>query len=745
DYIRNRYGNDSVTQIITFGTLGSRAVIRDVGRVLDIPISEVDPIAKQIPHGAALNEALEQVPELQFLIRSKPEYQKMWELALKLEGLSRHASVHPSAVVITPRPLLEFLPLYRMSDGETCTQYDMYTLETLGVLKMDILGLRTLTVIEEAEKLIRERLPEFRIENIDFSERSAYELLQQGETVGLFQLESAGMRNLCKQTQPAKLEDIIDLIALYRPGPMRLIPKYVERKNNPAKIEYDHPLLEPFCRNTCGIIIYQEQVMQAAQALAGYTLGQADILRQAMGKKKLAEMAAQRETFIAGCEKKIGLSRERAQEIFDLLQKFAGYGFNKSHATGYACLSYITAYLKANYPKEFIAASLTSEIGNSDNLAKFINEARRMGLKVLSPDINRSSAHFTIEENAVRFGLGGVKNVGTGAAEMIVIERQTNGPYESLIDFLLRTRGKVNRKAVESLIKAGAFSSFNANRTQLLAELETSLTKIASEKLLFYERQFQLFGAEPEEFEAKPNASDTLRTIDIINYEKEALGFYFSSHPLERYRLEYTGLHLTPITELENLDDGAAVVVGGIITNRKVRKDRRDRDYLILTLEDFTSSIEVMVFNNTLENCRDILKTDNLVIIQGKVKMRYGGETPATNSVPQLWADAVYNFDRVSQFIKKIVIQISAEELNDNLTSQIRTVLSAYPGEIPVTLILTNPPSPPRRLLLKNYPVRLEPKLLTALIKLVGADRVKLRGALPQTNSRNFSPAGNRQ
>lgn len=745
DYIRNRYGADSVTQIITFGTLGSRAVIRDVGRVLDIPITEVDPIAKQIPPGMALADALKESPELRFLIRSKPEYQKMWELALKLEGLSRHASVHPSAVVITPQPLLEFLPLYRMSSSETCTQYDMYTLEALGVLKMDILGLRTLTVIEEAEKLIRERLPAFRIENIDFSERSVYQLLQQGETVGLFQLESPGMRHLCKQTQPAKLEDIIDLIALYRPGPMHLIPKYVERKNNPAKIEYDHPLLEPFCRDTCGIIIYQEQVMQAAQALAGYTLGQADILRRAMGKKKMAEMAAQRETFIAGCEKKIGLSQERAQAIFDLLQNFAGYGFNKSHATGYAYLSYITAYLKANYPKEFIAASLTSELGDSEKLAKFVNEARRMGISVLGPDINRSAAHFTIEGDAVRFGLAGVKNVGTGAAEVIVAERQTNGPYENLINFLRRIRGRVNRKAVESLIKAGTFDIFNPNRPQLLAELEISLTKVASEKLLFHERQFLLFGAESEKTEASPNVDKSSHPIDIINYEKEALGFYFSSHPLDRYRLEYNGLGLTPIAELESLDDGAAVAVGGIITGRKIRKDRRDRDYLILMLEDFTSSIEVMVFTNTLENCREILKPENMVIIQGKIKMRSGRELTATGGVRQLWADAVYNFDRAYQFIKKIIIQLSEAELDDHLRAQIREVLSAYPGEIPVTLELTNPPSSPRRLLLKSYPVRLVPELLTTIIGVVGADRVKLKGYLPQIDSRSFSPPTKRR
>lgn len=745
DYIRSRYGEDSVTQIITFGTLGSRAVIRDVGRVLDIPIAEVDPIAKQIPPGSELATALKEVPELQFLIRSKPEYQQMWEIALKLEGLCRHASVHASAVVITPRPLLELIPLYKVPGGETCTQYDMYTLDDIGILKMDILGLRTLTVIDEAEKLIQQHTPGFRIENLDYSDRRTYELLQQGETVGLFQLESAGMRDLCKRSRPEKLEHIIDLIALFRPGPMDLIPEYIERKKEPTKIKYDHPDLEDFCKDTYGIIIYQEQVMQAAQALAGYTLGQADILRRAMGKKKPAEMAAQRETFIAGCEKKKGLPRERAQAIFDLLEKFAGYGFNKSHATGYACLSYITAYLKANYPKEFIAASLTSELGDTDKLAKFISEARRMGIKVLGPDINHSAAQFTIEKDAVRYGLAGVKNVGINAAEIIVAERQEKGPYENLLDFLVRTRGKVNRKAVESLIKAGAFDSFNPNRTQLLAELEPLMTKAASEKLLLYERQFQLFGPAQEESNPPLETEKTTPTADIITYEKDSFGFYFSSHPLEHYRLEYNALALTPIAELENLEEGKPVAIGGIISSRKVRKDRRERDYFILTIEDFNSAIEVMVFNNVLETCRELLKPDSMVIVQGKVKMRAGGDNSTTGGIPQLWADSIYPFDRAYEFIRKIVLELFETELDDSLIAKIRETLSAFPGETPVVLHLTKSDNEKRRLLLKKYPVRLEPKLIAALTSIVGPDRVKLIGNLPQLETRDYPGTGKKR
>ncbi|MGQ9708827.1 MAG: DNA polymerase III subunit alpha, partial [bacterium] len=479
DYIRERYGSNSVAQIITFGTMQARAAVRDVGRVLEIPIAEVDQIAKLIPLGMELKQAEEEVPELRLLIQSQPRYQELWSIAQKLEGLSRHASVHASAVVITPKPLLEFVPLYKAPDSDICTQYDMYTLDDIGLLKMDILGLRTLTVIDEAAKLIRTKKPDFSLDQLDLDDRATYELLQRGETVGLFQLESPGMRSLCKSMRPEKLEHIIALIALYRPGPIELIPKYIARKNGTEPIEYEHKLLEPFCRETYGILIYQEQVMQAAQVLAGYTLGQADILRRAMGKKKPEEMAAQRAIFIAGCVRNTGLTSGKAEQIFDILEKFAGYGFNKSHATGYAYLSYITAFLKANHPVEFIAASLTSELGNFDKLAKFVNESRRLGIKVLPPDINSSQTQFSIENDQVRYGLAGLKNIGKAAAEAIVRERQERGPYHSLLDFLIRNRGKVNRKAVESLIKAGAFDTFEPDRSRLLTILETEMAKAA--------------------------------------------------------------------------------------------------------------------------------------------------------------------------------------------------------------------------------------------------------------------------
>ncbi len=735
DYIRNRYGKDSVAQIITFGTMQSRAVIRDVGRVLDIPITEVDRIAKMIPPGKELAEALKETIELNLLIRSRSEYAELFAIAQKLEGLCRHASVHASAVVITPRPLMELVPLYKVPEGETCTQYDMYSLEDIGLLKMDILGLRTLTVIDEAIKLVRENKPDFSLLQIDFSDRRTYQLLQKGETVGVFQLESTGMRDLCKRSVPEKLEHIIALIALYRPGPMDLIPTYLARKNGTAPVEYDHPLLEPFCRETYGILIYQEQVMQAAQVLAGYTLGQADILRRAMGKKKPEEMAAQRQAFITGCGQNTGIAPEKAARIFDTLEKFAGYGFNKSHAAGYAYLSYITAYLKANYPQEFIAASLTSELGDSDKLAKFIREAQRMDIPVRGPDINRSAARFTIEDNGVRFGLAGIKNIGVAAAEAVVAEREQNGPYQNLLDFLVRNRGKVNRKAVESLIKAGAFDSCDQPRDQLLTQLDLAMTKAASEKLLFAERQFALFG---EEQPSRPSSENTPgppenNTLFCLACEKEAFGFYFSSHPLERYRAEYKAFGLLPIADLEKLSEGETVTLGGVITKRRTRKDRWDREYLVLTLEDFDSSVEIMAFADLLENYRPLLQVDNLVIVQGKVRLRTSRETQfqETGGVAQVWAERIGDFNTARSWVKKITIEIPAERLDDLLMVKIRDVLTKSPGQTPVFLKLTAYGSTLKRLWLKSLPVQIRDDLLSELDRIVEPEGGKITAPLP--------------
>ncbi|MEO0019082.1 MAG: DNA polymerase III subunit alpha [candidate division WOR-3 bacterium] len=739
DYIRKRYGSDSVAQIITFGTMQARQAVRDVGRVLEIPIPEVDQIAKLIPPGLDLKQAAKEIPELNYLINSQPRYQELWSIAQKLEGLSRHASVHASAVVITPKPLLEFVPLYKAPDADLCTQYDMYTLDDIGLLKMDILGLRTLTVIDEAAKLIRTQEPDFSIERIDLDDQRTYQLIQRGETTGLFQLESPGMRDLCKKTHPEKLEHLIALIALYRPGPMDLIPQYVARKNGLEPVEYEHPLLEPFSKETYGILIYQEQVMQAAQVLAGYTLGQADILRRAMAKKKPEEMASLRESFVQGCLKNTGIPPQKAERIFEILEKFAGYGFNKSHAAGYAYLSYLTAFLKANHPVEFIAASLTSEIGDFDKLAKFVKEARRMGITILPPDINMSQVQFAIENGQVRYGLAGLKNIGSAAAEAVVEERAQNGPYQNLLDFLIRTRGKVNRKAIESLIKAGAFDRFETNRQRLLSRLETEMSKAASERLLYKDRQFELFGTDlvTEVNSTEPEVFDE---STLSTYEKEAFGFYFSSHPLERYQSAYRALGLISTGQLEGISENTSVMVGGIITARKIRKDKRDREYFIVTIEDFDSSVEVMVFADLLSSCRQLLTIDNLVIVQGKLKVRAGAESSTTPGTPQIWAERMIEFSSISRFVNSIDIEINSDILSDKMLAKIKDVLKEFPGDIAVYLNLVLSDGSKRTFYLKKFPVRLENECLDKLTAIVGIDGLRMKATLPpppRSNSQN--------
>jgi DNA polymerase-3 subunit alpha len=733
DYIRKRYGEESVAQIITFGTMQARAAVRDVGRVLDVPIGEVDRIAKLVPQNMEIEPALRSVAELRAMVGEKPAYQELMTIARKLEGLNRHASIHASAVVIAPRPLIELVPLYRSTDGDVCTQFDMYALEDVGLLKMDILGLRTLTVVEEAARLIEQAGQKFEIETLPLDDANTYKLLQRADTVGVFQLESAGMRDLCRRMMPDRIEHIIALIALYRPGPMDLIPQYIARKAGTEPIEYEHPLLEPICRETYGIMIYQEQVMQAGQALAGYTLGKADLLRRAMGKKKPEEMAAQHETFVEGCREHNRIPEEKAERIFDLLARFAGYGFNKSHAAGYAYLSYITGYLKANYPVEFLAANLTSELGDFKKLAKFVNEARRMGVQVKGPDVNGSSVRFAIESGAIRFGLAGVKNLGTGASEFIVKERDGHGSYENVLDFLVRTKGQVNRKAAESLTKAGAFDSFEPNRKLLLGSLEWEMNRAASERLRFQERQTDIFAAA----DSKPAAPAVRFDMhDLLAYEKEAFGFYFSSHPLEPFRAEYEALNLTPIAQVEAMKDGTAVALGGVITVRRTRKDRRDRDYAIVTVEDFDGAIEVLVFSDQLETSRVALKVDNLVVVRGQVKVRTDAGA-GQQGVPQVWADRVMSFSDCTRFFKTAVIEVREHELDEVLLLKLRERLTAHPGSGVVRVKEFRNDGTYRVWRLSEQKVELNNALITELHQLFGPDSVRLWGELPSFSTAN--------
>ncbi|MFO7674893.1 MAG: DNA polymerase III subunit alpha [bacterium] len=724
DHIRERYGADSVAQIITFGTMQSRAVVRDVGRVMDVPIAEVDRLAKLIPAGMKLEAALATSTELRQAVRASPEYSELMKVALRLEGLNRHASIHASAVVIAPRPLIEVVPLYRSPEGDVCTQFDMYSLDDVGLLKMDVLGLRTLTVVEQAARFIRAAGGEFDPAPARFDDPATYALIQRGDTGGVFQLESAGMRDLCRRMRPESLEHITALIALYRPGPMDLIPTYLARKEGREPIEYEHPLLEPICRETYGIMIYQEQVMQAAQALAGYTLGSADLLRRAMGKKKPAEMRALAGSFIKGCAETNRIPRDQAERIFDLLAKFAGYGFNKSHAAGYACLSYVTACLKANHPVEFIAATLASEIGDSKKLAKFVNEARHMGIEVLRPDVNRSRAQFAIEAGNVRFALAGVRHVGGKAAELIVREREEHGPYQGLLDFLVRNRGTANRKSAESLVQAGAFDDFDPNRSRLLAGLDLEMARAGSERMRMAELQTDLFG-EPRAAEAPAAADVRFDSHQLLTFEKQAFGFYFSSHPLEPWRAEYAGLGLVPTSQLGDRHDGDAVAVGGVITARRMRKDKRDRQYAIVTVEDFEGAVEVPVFADQLEKHREQLHVDRLVIVQGRVRMRdeYG--------VPQLWADRVWPFEGIERQFRAVIISLGPDFEGDGKLLRLRELAAEFPGEAMLYFRRTSAAGRPRLIWVKEFKVLPVNRFVLQLRRLFGDRAVEVKGDLP--------------
>jgi DNA polymerase-3 subunit alpha len=856
-YIRRRYGENSVAQIITFGTMQSRGAVRDVGRVLDVPLAEVDRLAKMIPFDASLPAALKQNRELDALVKSRPDYQKVFEIAQRLEGVARHASIHASGVVITPRPLIESVPLYRSSEGDICTQYDMNALEAIGLLKMDILGLRTLSVVDACEKLLKGQSLEFDRERVPQDDAKTFDLLKRADVVGVFQLESGGMQNLLLRTQPENLEDIMAVISLHRPGPMGNVDldEYIRRKKGLGGRKSLHPAMDEVLADTHGVIVYQEQVMKVAHLVAGFSLAEADKLRRVMGKKVAEEMVPMREKFLAGAKKQ-HVAPKVANAIFDLIEPFAGYGFNKSHAAGYAMLSYLTAYLKANFPVEFLAATLTSEMGNSEKLRKFVTEVRRMGLTLLGPDINASDYPFTIEavtlravaqphseppgvqefrssgvqefnsstlqlpnsgerrdtkneprefrspgvqefrsstpqlsnsptlgsegtpriENdqelrtrnqelslpsprAIRFGLGGIKNLGQGVCEGIVRER-IDQPYASFSDFIKRTRGFVHRKACESLIMAGALDSITPDRQELMNLLPAELEKASSARAAMRDRQVSLFGSEPaassaadarasgaagtqgvapsqpgstptdgrNESEAVADAArqSSLATGDSNvhhTYEKSAFGFYLSSHPLEEFRYELEVLKCCPLENLAERDRTENLAVAGVITEKKTRKDKNGRDYAILQLEDLTGSAEVMVFSNALEAYRKLLKSDELVIVLGKMRSRGEGQV-------SVWADALISLKDARSYLKTLTIRLRDPEPDEADLFQIRKVLEAYPGSAEVFFQVREQESD-RVIRVRDLRVLPSTQLIRQLRALPLVQDTKLTGALP--------------
>ena len=642
DYVVRKYGKDRVVQIVTFGTMAAKGVIRDVGRVMDLPYAMCDSIAKMIPNelGITISKALKMNPELRGLYESNPEVTKLIDMSLRLEGLPRHTSMHAAGVVISQKSVDEYVPLSRGSDGSVTTQFTMTTLEELGLLKMDFLGLRTLTVIQDAVKNVaRSTGKELDMDQIDYNDPDVLASIGTGRTDGVFQLESAGMKNFMKELKPQSLEDIIAGISLYRPGPMDFIPQYIKGKNNPESVTYDTPLLKPILEPTYGCIVYQEQVMQIVQALAGYSLGRADLVRRAMSKKKASVMEKERQNFVYGNEAegvpgciKNGIDEKTANKIYDEMIDFAKYAFNKSHAAAYAFVSYQTAWLKYYYPVEFMAALMTSCIDNPGKVAEYILSSRQMGISILPPDINRSEGKFTVDGQAIRYGMAAVKGIGKPVMEAIVEERSANGPFRSLKDFAERLSGKeVNKRTVENFIKAGAFDCFGVTRKQLMFVYANVLDDVAREKKDSLSGQMSLFDFVDETTKRSyetvyPDVGEYEKS-DLLALEKEVLGIYVSGHPLEeqeecwRKNISAVTTDFQPDEEtgFPSVTDGAKEIVGGIITDKKIKYTKNNKTMAFLTLEDLVGSMEIVVFPRDYEKNAPMMQTDARVFIQGRV------------------------------------------------------------------------------------------------------------------------------
>ena len=640
-YVQQRYGADRVAQIITFGKLQARMVTRDVGRVLQMPYGQVDRLSKLIPNNPAnpvsLKDAIGGELKLQEERDRDPTVRTLFEIALKLEGLYRNASTHAAGVVIGDRPLDELVPLYRDPRSVIpATQFNMKYVEKAGLVKFDFLGLKTLTVIEKAQKLIRVREPAFDIDRIPYDDKKTYEMLGHGDTVGVFQLESSGMRDVLRKMHADCIEDIIAIVALYRPGPMDNIPRYIACKKGEEEPDYLHPLLEPILKETYGIMVYQEQVMQIAQVLSGYSLGEADLLRRAMGKKIKAEMDAQKQRFVDGAARK-DVDPKQADFIFELVQKFAGYGFNKSHAAAYAVVAYQTAWLKANHPVEFLAASMTLDMGNTDKLMLFRREAQRLGVKVIPPSVNASGVDFAVRDGAILYSLAALRNVGAGAIEHLVARRAEGGPFASIGDFARRIDARMlNKRALESMAKAGAFDSLNPNRAQVLDGVESILAMANRTSSAAEAGQNDLFGGlQGASDELVLPRRDAWLPMDRLAQEFEAVGFYLSGHPLDDYMKPLARLGIDTWASFHDkvLTKGAtAAKLAGTVTHRQERRSKSGNKFAFVGFSDPTGQFEAICFSDTLATCRDLLEPGTAVIarmeadLEGEdVKLRLQG------------------------------------------------------------------------------------------------------------------------
>jgi DNA polymerase-3 subunit alpha len=719
-YVREKYGDLSVCHIITFGTMGAKSVIRDVGRVLGWSYGDSDALSKMIPNelNIDLEESVKKNPDLAAKLESDTNAQELWRHATFLEGLTRGVGVHAAGVVIGDRRLDNFIALTRDKEDAILSQYAMKPLTELGMLKMDFLGLKTLTVIHEAEYWINKRVLGFKVADMPLEDLKTFELIKRGETVAVFQMESGGMVNTCKQLGPDTIEEIIAILALYRPGPMQFIPDYIKRKKGEEQVEYPHPLLEKIAKETYGILVYQEQVMQAANVLAGFSLGQADLLRRAMGKKDAAEMARQRLIFVEGCLKTNDIQQKQANAVFDLLEKFAQYGFNKSHSAAYGIVTYHTAYLKANYPVEFMAGVLSYEISNPDKIANFVSECFEMGIKVLPPDINKSALKFAPERfeteeevpNAIRYGLSAIKNVGEGAMEAAIAEREKNGPFTSLEDFAARLDNRaVNKKLMEALVKSGAFDFTGELRAVMFAKLEQVLASAASMQKDKKSGQGGLFDdfelAKPKSKKNEPATPSIVWTTDeVLAFEKELLGFYVSGHPLDSYRGHFDSVKLIKIAAIEEIDTKekpSTHTIAGILSQLEVRYSKKDnRPFATFKVEDFTGVQEMMCWSDDYEKLKDVLADGAVMAFRIRVSkdQKTDGNRCTCNDAKPLKPKAAKprNAGDPDPSLppppkppappKPVVIKLNTKQHDETDLERIQEVLLQHPGTLPVFL-----------------------------------------------------------
>jgi DNA polymerase III subunit alpha len=713
EYVRQKYGERRVAQIITFGKLKAKSVVRDVGRVMGWSYRDADRIAKMIPNelNITLDSAVEKNPELKRAVATEPATRQLFDYAKVLEGLSRNAGVHAAGVVIADRDLSDYIPLCRDVKGnDVISQYPMGPLNDLGLLKMDFLGLKTLTVIEDTLALIHKQDPEFSLKNISLDDPAAFALYNRGETIGLFQMESGGMTNLSKQFDVKKLDDIIALIALYRPGPMELIPEYVKAKKGITPIKYLHPLLEDICADTYGVMIYQEQVMAAASKLAGYSLAQADLLRRAMGKKDKEKMAKERKNFIEGCARTNKIPEKKANAIFDLLEKFAGYGFNKSHSAAYGVISYQTAYLKAHYPVEFMAGLLSNEINNTDKISVFVGECKRMGICILPPDINKSGLKFMPECSAcvpladsksasedaratmaIRYGLAAIKHVGETAMESVIREREERGEFISLEDFCARLDSRVaNRKMLESLVKSGAFDFVGKDRAELFGCIDDAVSASVAAQRDRLAGQVSLFDEATAPTTSRKRLASRWSDHEKLSYEKELLGFYVSGHPLDAYAEVIAAKNYRSINSLGELDDRAQFKIAGAIVQVEKKFTRKEgKPFAVVWIEDLTDTLEVVVWNEVYLKISDSLAAGRVIEIRGTLDKREEVLRAMATEIRLLAPGKTNGANEQSTHARQehpVLLQFSPAATGEELR-QVRQILVSSPGRRPVQLL----------------------------------------------------------